>query len=102
MPGAEHPLISAHGTNTAPHLVSERLESEAAIRRGQRAREAVASSMRALGREEGGDGLLVTTAEELLKTAKRDEGIAGSDFARLGKMKAIDRIKKKQRAHPLV
>ena len=64
MAHAEHPLVAAHGTDAAPHLIGQRLEAEALIDGGQRAGEGVARAAFLLRGEELAQRLLEPAVQQ--------------------------------------
>ena len=123
MSHAEHPLIAAHRTHAAPHLVGQRLEGEAMIRRRQRAGNAVAWAIGILDGKKILDGLFETTLQKLFVALEGNQpfvqghGPEEVDFQGIGadcppvdvrglefgrEMKPMEGIKKEQRADPFV
>src|SRR5207253_279431 len=97
----KHPLVAAHRTDAAPHLISQRLEGEPMVSRGQRAANRVGWPGGLLIFKKCFDGFLEAALEQMLVAVK------GNQPARLQprfvrQMEAINRIEKKQRPHALV
>ena len=73
MAHAEHPLIAAHGTDAAPHLVRQRLNAEPMIGGGQRAGNGVARPVLFLAAQKHLDRLLEAPLQQMGVALERDE-----------------------------
>ena len=101
MAHAEHPLIAPHGAHTSAHLIRQRLKTEALVRRGQRAADAVTGAFDRLMREEIVDGLAEPAIQQMQVAGKRNRA-ARIQPRLLGQMIAVNRIEEKKRADAVV
>src|SRR5580658_1370756 len=102
MAGAKHPLIAPYRTHAPAHLVGQRLETEAAIRGGKSAGEAIAQAFDVLRSEKDTDGFFIAAVEQLFITGERNPRAGFRDAKLLRKIKTIDRVQEEQRAHAFV
>ena len=97
----EHPLIAADGADAASDLVGQGLEGEAMVGGREGARDAVAGSVVGLVSEEGGDGFVEPTAEEMVVAGERDE-TAGVQFRAAWQVKAVEGVQEEEGADTFV
>ena len=101
MAGAKHPLVSAHRTHAAPHLVSQRLECEPTISGSKRAGESVTRAIRFPCRKKDADGSFVAPIEQLVVAIERDFR-AARRFRPRRQMETMKVVEKEQRADAFV
>ena len=65
MAGAEHPLVAAHGTHAAAHLIGQGLEAQAVVGFGERAGDGVGGAVGRLQGQEAVDGFFEAALEEV-------------------------------------
>ena len=97
MADAEHPLVAAHRTHAAPHLVGQGLKTQPTVGLGPRTGRGVAERRS----QQQVDGLFKTTLEQVVVPLERHPPPRRQPcLAR--QVKPIDGIQKKERTHPLV
>ena len=101
MAHAKHPLVAAHGTHAAPHLIRQRLKADALIHGGQRAGNRVAGTHVFLHGQKLVQRLLKPAVQQMFKSFERNHAAgARGQFPR--QMKTVNRVKEKQSANAFV
>ena len=102
MTHAEHPLVALHGPHAAADLISQGLEGQTVVGRGQGRSDAVGWTLRLEFSEKAIDGLFEATVEQVFKPGKGDQASVsrGSQFGR--EVEPMERRQEEQRPNPLV
>ena len=101
VPGTEHPLVAAHRTHAAAHLVGQRLEAQGAIAGGQRARKRAVRAVGGLRGEEDIDGFLEAAFQQIGVALERNQRLRARRLPGR-KVETVQRVKEKEGTHPFV
>ena len=93
----EHPLIPADGSDTAAHLVCQRLKGQPVICRSQRTADGIAWTLRSLHGQKTVDGFFEATAQQMLVAMKWNHAPARRIRLRR-QMEPVNRIQKEEGA----
>ena len=102
MPGAKHPLIAAHGSHAAPHLIGQSLKCQPAISGGQRAGKAIARSIALL---QAARKIPIASSNRRLRSFSyplKGISVRPRDSGPRRQMKSMNGVEKKQCPYALV